>query len=32
MELKFFFFAMLVPLYDVVSCDLINVKILLLDH
>ena len=26
MELKFFFFAMLVSLYDVISCDVVNVK------
>ena len=26
MELKLFFFAMLVSLYDVISCDIINVK------
>ena len=26
MELKIFFFAMLVSLYDVISCDVINVK------
>ena len=26
MELKFFFFAMLISQYDVISCDVINVK------
>ena len=26
MKLKFFFFAMLVSLYGVISCDVINVK------
>ena len=26
MELKFFFFAMLVYLYDIISCDGIDVK------
>ena len=26
MELKFFFFAMFVSLYDVISCDVINAK------
>ena len=26
MELKFFFFVMFVSLYDVISCDVINVK------